>query len=412
MSDEDVVAVRPLAQPPDTDIRVPGSKSYTNRALLCALLAEGRSVLTGALVSDDTLAMARAVEALGADVRWDGTTVVVEGTGGRLRPGPVDLDVGQAGTAARFLAPVAALGQGGYRLDGDEQLRRRPMGPLIDALCSLGVDVREDGEPGCLPIVVHGRGRLPGGRVSVAADVSSQFVSGLMLAAPYADGSLEVVPEGAVVSAPYLDMTRAVQAAFGPGRYVGRDYEVEPDATAASYFWAAAALFAGGRVRVEGLGQASRQGDVRFVDVLAAMGAEVDDGQVRGTGVLRGLGEVGLGDTPDVAPTLAVVAAFADGPTRVGGIEVVRHHETDRIAAVVAELRRCGVHAEEHADGFTVRPGADGPRAARVQTYGDHRMAMSFALLGLRVEGIEIEGASCVSKTFPDYFAVLQQLRR
>jgi len=373
--------IEPFARPPRGVVRVPGSKSLTNRALVCALLAEGATTITGALVADDTRAMAGAIEALGAGVHWEGTTTTVEGIGGQLRPGPVDLFVNQAGTAARFLAPVLATGRGEYRLDGDEQLRRRPMGPLIEALRSLGVEVREEREAGHLPIVVVGAG-LRGGSVKVTADVSSQFVSGLLLA------GFDVEPEGDVVSAPYIEMTKHVRDNFGP------TFAVEPDATAASYFWALNALFPDGHVEVEGLGPGSLQGDVRFLDVLAR----------------RPFGRVDLRDMPDVAPTLAVVAAFDAGEaTTVEGIGFVRHHETDRIAAVVSELRRCGVEADEHDDGFTVHGGT--PHSAAVRTYGDHRMAMSLALIGLRV-GIELDDPGCVAKTFPTYFDVLEGLRR
>jgi len=255
------------------------------------------------------------------------------------------------------------------------------MGPLIEALRSLGVEVREEREAGHLPIVVVGAG-LRGGSVKVTADVSSQFVSGLLLA------GFDVEPEGDVVSAPYIEMTKHVRDNFGP------TFAVEPDATAASYFWALNALFPDGHVEVEGLGPGSLQGDVRFLDVLAR----------------RPFGRVDLRDMPDVAPRLAVVAAFDAGEaTTVEGIGFVRHHETDRIAAVVSELRRCGVEADEHDDGFTVHGGT--PHSAAVRTYGDHRMAMSLALIGLRV-GIELDDPGCVAKTFPTYFDVLEGLRR
>lgn len=388
--------VEPLERAPDAVVSVPGSKSYTNRALICALLADGRSVITGALDSDDTRAMAGAIEALGAGVQWDGTTITVDGTGGRL-PDTADLFVNQAGTAARFLAPVLALGRGTYRLDGDEQLRRRPMGPLIEALRSLGVEVQEEGEPGHLPIVVKGLGRRPDRPVEVAADVSSQFVSGLLLA------GFDVKPAGKVVSAPYIRMTEHVRNTFGP------TFAVEPDATAASYFLAAAALFDGGRVRVDGLDATSLQGDTAFAGDLTRMGAEVDGMEVRGTDRLTGI-TVDMADRPDVAQTLAVVAAFAEGATTVTGIGFVRHHETDRIKAVVTELNRCGIEATEHDDGFTVHGGTPKPFTT-VRTYGDHRMAMSFALVGLKV-GIELDDPGCVAKTFPDYFDRLEELRR
>jgi 3-phosphoshikimate 1-carboxyvinyltransferase len=396
------VIVSPLPRPPRATVRVPGSKSYTNRALVCALLASGRSVITGALDSDDTRAMAAAIAQLGAGVSWTDDRIEVEGTGGALTPGPVELYVRDSGTCARFLLPVLARGEGRYTLDGSEQLRRRPMGPMVEALRSLGVTVEGSGEGSdSLPLTVVGTGARPHGEVTVPASVSSQFVSGLLLA------GYDVRPSGRVVSAPYIEMSREVVQAFAAG---GTTYAVEPDATAASYFFAAGALFEGGQVTVEGLGPESKQGDMAFLDVLRDMGAEVDGATVRGTGLLHGV-SVNLRDTPDVAQTLAVVAVFADGPTTVAGIDFVRGHETDRIAAVVAELRRLGVEAEERPDGFVVHPGPPQP-VEPVQTYGDHRMAMSFALLGLKVPGIDIADPGCVAKTFPEYWSVLDGLRR
>lgn len=378
----DVLPIQPLASPPRGTVRVPGSKSLTNRALVCALLASGRSVITGALDADDTRAMAAAIEALGAGVQWVGETIMVDGTGGALRPGPLTIQVRDSGTCARFLAPVLALGHGRYVLDGSDQLRRRPMGPMVDALRQLGVVV-ELADGSTLPLTILGTGSLPDVELAVPGNVSSQFISGLMLA------GVRVRPEGDVVARPFIAMTDHVRRAFAGG---ATEFAVEPDATAASYFFALNTLFAGADVRVEGLDRTSVQGDIRFLDVLSSMPADVD-----------------LRDTPDVAQTLAVVAVFADHPTRVRGIGFVRGHETDRLAAVVTELRRCGIKAEEHDDGFTVRPGA--PHGAAVETYGDHRMAMSFALLGLKVPGIAIKNPSCVNKTFPAFFSVLDSLR-
>jgi 3-phosphoshikimate 1-carboxyvinyltransferase len=384
------VHVEPLTSPPDAVVRVPGSKSLTNRALVCALLANGESVITGALDADDTRAMADAVEALGAIVRWEGDTITVAGTGGALTPGPLALHVRDSGTCARFLAPVLARGHGRYTLDGSEQLRRRPMGPMVQALRDLGVAV-EGGDT--LPLVILGTGDLPGGEVTVPGNVSSQFISGLLLA------GADVRAEGDIVSAPYIAMTEHVRRAFAGG---GTTYAVEPDATAASYFFAAAALFEGGQVEVPGLDRYSVQGDVGFLDVLESMGEP---------GRLHGI-TVDLSDMPDVAQTLAVVAPFADSPTTVTGIGFARGHETDRIKAVVTELRRLGIQTEEHDDGFTVHPGTPQP-GAPVDTYGDHRMAMSFAVLGLRTPGgIDINDPECVAKTFPEFFSVLDTLRR
>lgn len=420
-------AVEPLAAPPDADVAVPGSKSYTNRALVLAALATGTSTIEGALVADDTAAMAGAVAGLGVAVRATegGRRLEVDGTGGRLPEGPVAVHVALSGTTARFVLPVLALGRGPYRLDGDPPLRRRPMGPISDALRALGADIVDLGEPGHLPVEVRGGPAVHGGRVAVPADLSSQFVSALLLTGPALPGGLDLELLGAPVSRPYLGMTVAAMAAFGivvdrpdetryrvpAGRYVAVRYPVEPDASAASYLWAAAAM-SGGRVRVHGLDRTSLQGDVAVVDVLARMGAEVRDGpgwiEVRGPARLRGV-DVDLVDLPDMAQTVAVAAAVADGPTRIRGVGIIRHHETDRIAAVRDELRRCGVGVEEHDDGWTVRPAPR--RGARIETYHDHRMAMSFALLGLVTPGIEIVDPACVAKTFPDYFSVLDSLR-
>lgn len=401
----------------DATIAVPGSKSITNRALVCAALAGGTSTITGALVADDTAAMTDCLRALGATVEWDGTTVVVTGVGGRITVEEASLDARLSGTTSRFVLPLLALGSGRYRLDGKEPLRRRPMGPSLDALRDLGAVVEELGEPGHLPVVVSGPVR--GGEASVRGDLSSQFVSGLLLAAPAMPGGLRVTIRSSLVAAPFVAMTAAVMRQFGaeveqlhvhPGGYRARDYAVEPDASAASYFLAAAAI-AGGRVTVEGLGRSSLQGDVGFVDVLERMGATVEltdvDVTVTGGG-LRGV-DVDLSDMPDMAQTFAVVAACAEGPSRVRGVAVIRGHETDRISAVVTELRRCGTGADETADGFTIEPAPIRP--ATVRTYDDHRMAMSFALLRFRQPGIEIEAPGVVAKTFPGYWDALARLQ-
>ncbi|MCD9623124.1 3-phosphoshikimate 1-carboxyvinyltransferase [Rhabdothermincola salaria] len=456
----DPYEVLPFAGPVDAVVRPPGSKSITNRALVAAALAPGRSVLTGVLFADDTEAMLDCIARLGAHVRIDRPTltVTVDGVGGRIADGPVDLDARLSGTTSRFVLPMLTLGAGPYRLDGAEALRARPMGPVLDALRAMGAEVVEEGRPGHLPVTVRGTGGPPasgasslggGGATSapippaqvldLPGDVSSQFVSGLLLSAPCGPpGTMTVRLTTTPVSVPYLDMTVAVMRSFGVpverpdartfvihrpgpsspddrsepwGYRAAASYTVEPDASAASYFFAAAAI-TGGRVRVEGLDPDSLQGDVAFVDVLERMGATVvrerDGIEVRGTGTLRGV-EADFADISDTAQTLAAVAVFADSPTRVRGIGFIRGKETDRIAAVVSELRRCGIDASEHDDGFSIRPGA--PRAAVVQTYDDHRMAMSFALLGLRAAGVAIADPGCVAKTFPDYFSVLESLR-
>ncbi|MGH9136227.1 MAG: 3-phosphoshikimate 1-carboxyvinyltransferase [Acidimicrobiales bacterium] len=422
------LGIVPLARPPDADVELPGSKSETNRALVCAALAVGTSSLRQVLLADDTEAMLGCLTSLGVDVTVDRDErqVVVQGTSGSLPPGPATLDARMSGTTARFVAPVLALGRGRYRLTGHPQLLARPMAPSLAALRDLGVTVEDDAAPGHLPVTVDGSGTLAGGRVALAADVSSQFMSGLLLAAPCMEKGLLVDVTTPAVSRPYLDLTAAVMRLFGatvehagdtwtvhPGGYRAADLTVEPDASAASYFFAAAAI-CGGRVRVPGLGRTTAQGDLRFVQLLAEMGADVEVSdrwtEVRGAGELWGV-DVDLADLSDTAPTLAVVAACATGPTRVRGVGFIRRKETDRIAAIVTELRRCGVDAVEETDGFVVRPAGGGPHGAVVATYDDHRMAMSFAVLGLRIPGIEIADPGCVAKTFPDYFEVLDRLR-
>ena len=411
------LAVEPLSTRPDATVVLPGSKSLTNRALVAASLADGTSRLDGALVADDTEAMVEGLRAPGVAVRVDRDVVVVDG-GLRPRRRGVTVDARLSGTTARFLLPVLALGEGPATLDGGAPLRARPMGPLLDALRSLGAGVEGD----ALPVTV--RGPMHGGTVRLPGDVSSQFLSGLLLAGPCLPGGLRLETTTRLVSAPYVAMTAAVMGSFGAGvrragdawvvpqgAYRAATYAVEPDASAASYFFAAAVL-TGGRVTVPGLGRASLQGDLAFVDVLERMGAVVERREGRTT-VAAGTRLTGvdadLSELSDTAQTLAAVAVFADSPTRVRGIGFARAKETDRPAAVVRELRRLGVRAEEAEDGFVVHPGT--PRPGVVETYDDHRMAMSFALLGLRVPGIAIADPGCVAKTFPGFWEALEGLR-
>jgi 3-phosphoshikimate 1-carboxyvinyltransferase len=425
--DAETLAPRQAARPIDATVRVPGSKSITNRALLVAALADGESELTGALHSDDTRYMAAALNALGVKVESNepGANFHVAGDGGTFPAPEAELFVGNAGTAMRFLTAALPLGHGRYRIDGAPRMRQRPIAPLLAALDDLGADARSELGTGCPPVVVNASG-LRGGATRMAGDLSSQFFSGLLLAAPYARDGVAVEVIGELVSKPYLPMTAAVMAAFGvradldatdwrrlavePGqRYRGRPFRVEPDASNASYFFAAAAV-TGGRVRVEGLGRESTQGDLRFVDVLAAMGADVEIGddftEVRGPrdGELRGV-DLDLGPISDTAQTLAAIAPFATGPTTIRGIGHARLKETDRVAALAVELRRLGQDVDEVADGLSIAPRPIRP--ADVDTYDDHRMAMSFAVAALRAPGIHLRDPGCVAKTFPGFFDVL-----
>ncbi|MFJ3928322.1 3-phosphoshikimate 1-carboxyvinyltransferase [Streptomyces sp. NPDC090022] len=403
--------------------RVPGSKSITNRALLLAAAAPGRSRLSAPLVSDDTLAFRTALTALGSGVTDDGGdggagAWTVTGTGaGPARP--ADVWCADAGTAARFLPPFAATGHAPVRFDGSDQLRARPLEPLLAALTGLGADVRGAG----LPFTVAGRG-LAGGRVRLDSGLSSQYLSGLLMAAPLMAGPLTVdVPR--LVSRPYLDMTLALMRRFGadveehgstvtvrPGGYTATDLTVEPDASTASYVFAAAAV-TGRTVRVAGLGTGSLQGDTAFVEVLRRAGAEVtvtpDWTQVTGTGALRGGFGVDMGDISDTFMTFAAIAPLADAPVTITGIGHARLKESDRIAAVAENLALLGIRTEVGPDRITVHPGT--PVAGAVLgCRRDHRIAMSFSVLGLRVPGIVLDDPACVGKTFPGFHEELARL--
>ena len=438
MSDDapDELEVLRAAGPLDATVRPPGSKSVTNRALVCAALAHGTTTLSGVLRADDTEAMIGCLRDLGVRVALeerDGTPqATVVGVDGRPPAGGAVLDARLSGTTSRFIAPVAALVRGTVVLDGADPLRRRPMGDLLDALAHLGTGIEPLGEPGHLPVRITGDGSAgnagptTGGSVALAGDVSSQFLSALLLAAPCLDGGLDVRLTTSLVSKPYVELTADVMADFGAGVEVADDwtglrvrptgyraverFEIEADASAASYFAAAAAVV-GGTVRIDGLGRASRQGDARFVDLLGRMGADVRWSahavEVTVDGPLHGIA-VDMADISDTAQSLAAVAPYADSPTTVTGIGFIRGKETDRIAAVVTELRRLGVDAVEEPDGFTVRPGRPGPGSVR--TYDDHRMAMSFAVLGLGTDGVRIRDPGCVAKTYPGFWVDLDRI--
>ncbi len=420
--------IEPLAQPPDATVRVPGSKSITNRAMLLAALARGRSTLRGALHSDDTRYMAAALRELGVavEVRREGTEIEVAGCGGDWPADHAELFVGNAGTAMRFLVAALCLGHGRYRIDGSERMRQRPIGPLLEALRQWGADLHGELAAGCPPVAVAAAG-LRGGRCRIDASRSSQFLTALLQVAPRASRDAEIELSGELISQPYVDMTIAVMRAFGvvverdagdvfrvrAGQdYAAIDYPVEPDASAAHYFWAAAAL-TGGRVRVDGLGGSSVQGDVGFAGVLERMGARVEVGQdfieVVGEPPLRGI-DVDMNAISDTAPTLAVLGAFADSPVRIRNVEHMRWQESDRLSAVATELGRLGGRVDEERDGLTVHPSR--LRPGSVETYDDHRIAMSFALAGLVRPGIVIRDPGCVAKTFPDFFDRLEELRR
>lgn len=421
---QQTIAITPIGQARAT-VRPPGSKSITNRALVCAALAEGASTLAGALDSEDTQVMAGALRQLGIAVEHDAAThtLSVHGQGGALATPPADLYVANSGTTIRFLAAMVSIGSGVFRFDGTPRMRERPIGDLIHSLRQLGVDARCDAVEGFPPVVIRSAG-LPGGEAAIRGDASSQFLSGLLMAAPYARLPVTLCVTGTLVSQPYVHMTLAVMKAFGvdvsheelrrfcvPAGvcYRGCRYSIEPDASAASYFFAAAAI-TGGEVTVEGLSRHSLQGDVAFVDALAQMGCRVIHGRdcitVAG-GKLRGT-TADMNAISDTAQTLAAVALFAEGPTTITGVGHIRHKETDRIGALATELRKLGATVDEMSDGLRITPGP--LRAAHIDTYQDHRMAMSLALVGLRQPGIVIRDPACTAKTYPGFFEDLRKL--
>ena len=405
-------------------IRPPGSKSITNRALVCAALADGTSVLQGALDSDDTRVMIAGLEQLGIAVQTENakTTLKVTGCGGKISAKDADLSIGNSGTTMRFLTAMSTLGQGRFRLDGVPRMRERPIGDLLDALIPLGTDVATEFENGCPPVIVNATG-LAGGMTTIRGDISSQYLSGLMMAAPYAQQPVHIVLDGPLVSKPYVAMTRSVMKSFGvlleqtekdlkipaPQKYKAQHYAIEPDASAASYFWATAAI-TGGDVTVEGLQQSALQGDVRFCKCLAQMGCDVEYNEssirVRG-GSLTGI-DVDMNAISDTVQTLTAVALFAKGTTRIRGVEHNRHKETDRIGDLATELRKFGAKVTEFEDGLEIQPAP--LQGATIDTYDDHRMAMSLALVGLQVDDVVIRDPGCTHKTYPGFFDDLQEL--
>ncbi|MEZ5943159.1 MAG: 3-phosphoshikimate 1-carboxyvinyltransferase [Planctomycetaceae bacterium] len=424
MSSSSSYRILPVNGPVSGEIQPPGSKSLTNRALIIAALATGQSHLTGVLASQDTEVMVDSLQRLGIAVEHDAAnkTMTVSGCGGRISETNAKLYCENSGTSIRFLTALCATGNGRYELDGNARMRERPIGPLVESLSRAGVTASCILGNSCPPVLIKTKG-LPGGDLEVGGNLSSQYLSALLMAAPAAREAVCLKVQGELVSRPYVDMTLEIMRQFGAHisepetntfqilnqTYTGRELAIEPDASAASYFFAAAAI-TGGCVTVTGLSRNALQGDIHFVEALEQMGCEVTWGDnfttVQGR-ALRGI-DIDMNAISDTAQTLACVAPFAEGPTRIRNVAHMRLKETNRVTAVVDELRRLGLQVEEFDDGMTILPGPMHP--ATIETYDDHRMAMSFALIGLRHAGVTISDPGCTRKTYPEYFDDLSKL--
>lgn len=406
-------------------VKVPGSKSITNRALLLAMLADGGCELTGALFSGDSRYLLRCIAELGFEIEFDErqARIFIQGLSGRIPKREARVYVGSAGTAARFLTALLGLKEGRWHLDASEQMRRRPMRPLLSSLQELGVRVAYEGEEGHFPFTLIGE-RNGKKRISVDIGHSSQFLSALLIAAGSGGEDLEIGVEGSHGMA-YIDMTVRMMEQFGVsvmkrdgvyrisgiGGYAHRDYAIEPDVSAACYFYAMAALLGVGCV-VEGVHFDSLQGDVEFLRILERMGCTLSEetAGIRLQGSFGGKLKAVRADMhtcSDQAITLAALAPFADGPVEITGIGHIRYQESDRLKAMATQLGRIGIRCEEGKDFIRIHPGT--PMPGRIETYDDHRMAMGFSLVGLRAEGIEIEDPGCCRKTFENYFQVLDE---
>lgn len=428
------VRIDPVAKRFDLTFTPPGSKSLTNRALVLAALADGTCELRNVLFADDTHVMLDSLGRLGFKIDIDrvSKTVHVHGAGGRILRSSAELFVGNSGTTVRFLTALCTLGQGEYELDGIARMRERPIGPLLEMLKNLGAKITATMNEGFPPVRIHANG-LAGGHVRFRREASSQFLSAVLMSAPYARHEVRVALDPNQSSWPYVEMTMRLMDEFGilcelerdpatreptaitvpRGKYASTVYDIEPDASNASYFLALAAVHPGSSIMLNGLGTSSIQGDAAFDEVLARMGCAVTKTKnsigIVGPATLRGI-DVDMSAIPDTVQTLAVVALFADSPTTMRGLHTLRVKETDRIAALENELNKLGARVEvEGDDTMTIHPPSR-ITPAEIHTYDDHRMAMSFAIAGTKVAGLVIKDAECVNKTYPQFFDDLREL--
>lgn len=418
-------------------VNVPGSKSQTQRFLIIGSLAKGKTIIANPSVCDDTIALLKALELLGVTVEQGESSYLsggkywtLEGLDGRIPAWGGEYNLEGSGAGLRFFTSLTALGRGTFYIDGNDQNRKRPCDHLLDTLQRLGVSAYSEKSNGCPPIIIEGKG-IRGGTSPVKGVVSSQFLSSILMVAPYARKEIDLNIEGQQVSMPYILLTAETMRTFGvhvknhnnrkffvpnDERYIGQSVTVESDVSSASYFWAAAAI-TGGRVRVKNISRHSLQGDIKFLDHLESMGSRVVSGEDNdGTpyievigGRLKGV-EVSMRDTSDIAPTLAIVALFADGKTIIKDVPHLKYKESDRLTAIANELRDLGAEIEETEDSIAITPNVEKYRPTEFQTYNDHRLVMSLSLVGLRVPGTRVRNPNCVAKSFPDFFAQLESL--
>lgn len=429
--------VMPVSSPVRTTVTVPGSKSITNRALLLAALAEGKSVIKGVLFSDDSRHFMECIRKLGfwTEISTDRNEVVLCGEGGNIPNKKAVIDVGSAGTAARFLTAFVGLSDGEYEVHSSPQMKKRPMQELFTALEQLGAAITYMEEPYAFPVKITGaKAAAPDNdvtRISLNIDRSSQFLSALLITSVMLNKELTIELTGKRSAKSYVQITERMMKEFGHGgvvqesdncyvmgageKYGAREYQTEPDVSAACYFYAMAALTKG-EVVVRHVTEASMQGDMRFLDVLEQLGCKkyiTDSGEIRlageGNGTCQGI-KVDMGDFSDQTMTLAALAPFAGGPVTITGVAHIRGQETNRISAIVTELCRMGINCLETEDGMVIYPG--NPQPCIVNTYNDHRMAMAFSLIGLRTPGIVIDNPDCCAKTFEGYFSLLDDICR
>ncbi|MGE5604656.1 MAG: 3-phosphoshikimate 1-carboxyvinyltransferase [Bacteroidota bacterium] len=410
-------------------VQAPGSKSLTNRALLIAALCDREVRLSNVLFSEDSRHFMDCLINLGFKVESDenAKTVIIKGNNGIIPHRNAAINVGSAGTAARFLTAFLAVSEGEYLVEASLQMAARPMKPLLDALKSIGAQFEFLGRPDCLPFRVKGAAS-PDGAVTLEANISSQFLSALLIVGCLGKTGLEIKISGELAAKPYIEMTLRMMADFGvevatddfrkfkvaPQHYIGRDYPIEPDVSNACYFWAMAVL-TGGSALVKEIPLDSLQGDIQFLGVLKQLGARIGDKKggiyIEGPagGVFPGI-KADLGATPDQTMTLAALAPYASSPTIIRNVGLIKFHESNRIAAIINELKRMGIRAEELDDGIMIHPGE--PHSAEIETYDDHRMAMAFALTGLKTPGIRIKNPECTKKTFENYFEIFDRIVR